>query len=102
MYVQRSHLSCNSSIISPNVIDGIINALKLEIKKLQNKMKKSTGIITLLLTLVITAGLIFTAAVGVGEKEAGAGRQWLTSMDGDFFRSDESFVMFLRTFVFNV
>ena len=32
MYVQRSHLSCNSSIISPNVIDGIINALKLEIK----------------------------------------------------------------------
>ena len=35
-------------------------------------MKKSTGVITLLLTLVITAGLIFTAAVGVGEKETGA------------------------------
>ncbi len=35
-------------------------------------MKKNTGIITLLLAALVMAGLIYTAAAGVGEKKAGA------------------------------
>lgn len=44
-------------------------------------MKKSTGIITLLMTLVVTAGLIFTAAVGIGENKAGAAKDIKLGLD---------------------
>ncbi len=36
------------------------------------KMKKSTGIVTLLLTVVVMAGLLYTAAFGVGADRTGA------------------------------
>ncbi|MCI8996568.1 MAG: protein translocase subunit SecD [Lachnospiraceae bacterium] len=35
-------------------------------------MKKSRGVLVLLITLVITAGLIYTAAVGIGAEKSGA------------------------------
>ncbi|MBQ0059992.1 MAG: protein translocase subunit SecD [Lachnospiraceae bacterium] len=44
-------------------------------------MKKSTGIISILLMLVLTALMIFTAAVGWGETGVGAARHIITGLD---------------------
>ncbi len=44
-------------------------------------MKKNKGIIVLLLMLIVTAGLIFTAAVGVGENEEGAAKNIKLGLD---------------------
>ncbi len=44
-------------------------------------MKKSTGIIILFLTAILTAGLFYTAAVGVGENETGAAKNIHLGLD---------------------
>lgn len=44
-------------------------------------MKKSTGIMILFLTAILTAGLFYTAAVGVGENETGAAKNIHLGLD---------------------
>ena len=44
-------------------------------------MKKNTGILTLLLTVLLTAGLIYGAAVGFGEAQTGAAKNIKLGLD---------------------
>ena len=44
-------------------------------------MKKSRGIIVLILTALITAGMVFTAAVGIGDSESGAAKHIKLGLD---------------------
>ena len=44
-------------------------------------MKKNTGIISLILTVAVTAGLLALAAVGVGENKTGAAKNIPLGLD---------------------
>ncbi len=44
-------------------------------------MKKNTGILTLLVTLLVTAGLLYTAAAGIGESRTGAAENIKLGLD---------------------